>query len=99
MSLHTSTIIYKAEAFKHYYLCRYLPITFGKDGLSRSIIQFKNGNSLAVKAWTECAVSELMKAHIQHHCFIVRVLTSGEQKIIPPGNTSLDYLGRNWQKF
>jgi len=94
MSLHKSVITYESEVFKHYYLCRYLPFSFGKDDLSKSIIQFKNGNSLDLQAWTECAASELGHVGIAKDSLIVRVLNSREVSVSPPGNTSLDYLGR-----
>lgn len=79
--------------FDHYYLCHYRPLSAGADLLSRSLIQFKSGNSMDVKAWMEVAIEE-WKSLIASDAIIIRPLGHDEEQCDNIGrDKGLDLLG------
>lgn len=90
MALQIQDLVCNSGKFRHYYLCHYRPKASGSDELSKSIIQFKNGNSVHLNVWIECAVLELGKAQIKKGSTIVRALGLLEQEAV--SGTSLDIL-------
>lgn len=92
MSLQIQNIICDSGVSTHYYLCHYRPRSVGQDELSKSLIQFKNGNSIHVNAWIECCAMELENTQLKKDSIIVRALGHSEQ--VARINTSMDILGR-----
>lgn len=82
MALQIQDLVCNSGKFKHYYLCHYRPKGSGSDELSKSVIQFKNGNSVHLNVWIECAVLELGKAQIKKGSTIVRALGHLEQEAV-----------------
>jgi hypothetical protein len=62
MTLHESTIRSPYSTCRHYYLCRYLPLTAGIDAVSRSLLQFKRGAHPDLHVWIDRALAALAKA-------------------------------------
>jgi hypothetical protein len=80
------------ERILHYYLCHYKPMSSGFDRLSKSLIRFKNGSLIDLKAWTSCVI-ESLPATLLSKPIIVRALGSLEIDIV--GNYSpLDHIGK-----
>lgn len=92
MGLQKQCLICDSGEFRHYYLCHYRSKSSGSDELSKSILQFKNGNAVHVNVWVDCAVGELKKASIKEDVVIIRAL--GHQEERAAGTTSLDTLGK-----
>jgi predicted amidophosphoribosyltransferase len=91
MALQTQSLICDSGDFKHHYLCHYRSKSSGSDELSKSILQFKNGNEIHVNVWIDCAVGEFEKVSLKEDVVIVRALGHQEEKA---GTTSLDLLGK-----
>lgn len=78
MALHKATLTDGSLEMDHYYLCHYVPLTVGKDFLSRSLLRFKERMELDLSAWVECSV-EVLKSMSIEGCIIVRAFNHVER--------------------
>jgi hypothetical protein len=53
------TIQYRNACYSHYYLCAYLPVSAGRDTLSRSLLRFKRGLQPDLNGWIDCSLEIL----------------------------------------
>lgn len=90
--LQSDYIEVNGERILHYYLCHYKPTSSGFDRLSKSLIRFKNGNLIDLKAWTSCVI-ESFPTPILSKPVIVRALGSQETDIVS-NYSPLDHLGK-----
>lgn len=79
MSLQHRYLECEDEVVDHFYLCHYRPLSAGADLLSRSLIQFKAGNPMDVKAWMEVAIEE-WRSLIESDAIIIRPLGHDEEQ-------------------
>lgn len=93
MGLQQASILYKDRLYPHYYLCRYLPVSAGKDSLSHSLLKFKRGRQPDLDAWIDCSLEMLAPTPIPPHSFIIRALHHEETLLPQQPHTSLDKLG------
>jgi len=95
MSLQQSKLSYNPGHYvEHFYLCNYRPRHIGGDRLSRSILRFKDALAHDLRAWIDCAVSELQKVDIADDIIVMRALSSTETIIDASSDTALDKLGK-----
>lgn len=84
------------ERITHYYLCHYKPWSAGFDRLSRSLIRFKNGSQIDLRAWTSCVIENLPST-LSAQPVIVRALSSNETDIVS-NHCALDHVGEKLAK-
>ena len=90
--LHTTSINYGHSSFRHYYLYDYLPLSAGKDMISRSLLKFKHRTQPDFSTWIECALEALHEILLSPDTIILRALHHDEMTVsIFP--TALDFLG------
>jgi predicted amidophosphoribosyltransferase len=90
--LHTTSIDYFNSSFRHYYLCDYLPLSAGKDTISRSLLKFKHRTQPDFSTWIGCALETLHEISLTPDTIILRALHHDEMTIsVFP--TALDFLG------
>ena len=93
MALQTSSIPYIYTSCPHHYLCNYLPVSAGRDTLSRSLLRFKHGLQPDLDGWIDCALQLLTPLPISADTIIVRALHHDETIVPDNQPTSLDLLG------
>ena len=90
--LQTTSINYFYFSFRHYYLCDYLPLSAGKDLISRSLLKFKHRTQPDFSTWIECALEALHEIPLTRDTIILRALHHDEMTVsVFP--TALDFLG------
>ena len=94
MGLQATSITYKHSIYPHYFLCNYLPMSAGRDRLSRSLLDFKQGLQPDLGAWTDCAVEVFQGIPYIRDTIIVRALQHDETAATDDPPASLDLLGR-----
>lgn len=92
MALQEQIISCPSGPVLHRYLCHYKPRAVGSDKLSESLLRFKQGYSLDLQAWTECAQTVLTSV-LDRTTTLVRALSHQEILITNPPYTPLDLLG------
>jgi predicted amidophosphoribosyltransferase len=92
MVLQTTSINYFSSSFRHYYLCDYLPLSAGKDLISRSLLKFKHRTQPDFSTWIQCALEALHEIPLTPDTIILRALHHDEitVSVFP---TALDFLG------
>jgi predicted amidophosphoribosyltransferase len=93
MGLQTTSITCLYSSFRHYYLCHYLPLSAGKDTISRSLLKFKRRTQPDFNAWIECALEALHGISLTPDTIILRALHHDEMIAGPIFPTALDFLG------
>jgi predicted amidophosphoribosyltransferase len=92
MVLQTTSIDYFSSSFRHYYLCDYLPLSAGKDIISRSLLKFKHRTQPDFSTWIESALEALHGITLTPDTIILRALHHDEMTVsVFP--TALDFLG------
>lgn len=87
-----TSINYFSSAFPHYYLYDYLPLSAGKDMISRSLLKFKHRTQPDFSTWIECALEALPGISLTPDTIILRALHHDEMTVsVFP--TALDFLG------
>lgn len=94
MGLHQASISLHNGLYPHYYLCHYLPVTVGKDTLSRSLLKFKEGRQPDLDGWIDCSLEIFGPAPIPPDTLIVRALHHDETATTGDSPNSLDLLGQ-----
>ena len=90
--LQTTSINYFNFSFRHYYLCDYLPLSAGKDMISRSLLKFKHRTQPDFSTWIEYALEALHGVSLTPDTIILRALHHDEMAVsVFP--TALDFLG------
>jgi predicted amidophosphoribosyltransferase len=94
MRLQTTSINYFSSSFPHYYLYDYLPLSAGKDMISRSLLKFKHRTQPDFSTWIECALEALPGISLTPDTIILRPLHHDEitVSVFP---TALDFLGHS----
>lgn len=93
MSLKHHKVSLTTREIDHYFLCYYKRLSSGYDRLSKSLIHFKQGVDVDVRAWTSVA-TELVPPVIEgNNLIVIRSLSSNEVEIDRSLPTALDYLG------
>jgi hypothetical protein len=59
MALQQATIQYINSCYSHYYICKYLPVSAGRDTLSYSLLRFKRGLQPDLSGWIDCSLEIL----------------------------------------
>lgn len=93
MRLQTTSINYLYSSFPYYYLCDYLPLSAGKDIISRSMLKFKHRIQPDFNTWIECALEALHGISITPDTVIIRALHHDEMIAGTKFPTALDFLG------
>jgi predicted amidophosphoribosyltransferase len=93
MALLRTSIQIGNASYPHYYLCRYLPVSAGRDTLSHSLLKFKLGRQPDLSAWIDCILETLSALPILPHTTIVRALHHDEIAVRQDHPASLDKLG------
>lgn len=93
MGLQQFSIPYKDDAWPHYFLCNYLPVSVGQDTLSISLLNFKRGRQPDLAAWIDCSLEMLPVSLFLPGTVIVRALHHQETEITDRSSTALDQLG------
>lgn len=78
MALQERYFVLNGEFIPHYYLCRYTPLSRGFDNLSYSLLRFKKGEPVDVRAWIDCATESFRHISIPVGALVVRALHSQE---------------------
>src|SRR5882757_460477 len=96
MGLQETSILFQKIYYRHYYLCRYLPLTSGIDTVSRSLLKFKRGAQPDLDNWLTRTLSCLQDKPIPlpPDTIIIRALHHKETRAAQPPVTSLDLLGQ-----
>ena len=96
MGLQETTILFQKIYYRHYYLCRYLPLTSGIDTVSRSLLKFKRGAQPDLDNWLTRTVCSLKAKPVTlpPNTIIIRALHHKETMAAQPRPTSLDLLGQ-----
>jgi predicted amidophosphoribosyltransferase len=93
MALQTTTLSCLYSSFRHYYLCHYLPLSAGKDMISRSLLKFKRRRQPDFNTWIEGALEALTGISPSPDTIILRALHHDETMAAPVFPTALDFLG------
>lgn len=89
MALQKEILSVGTSDIEHYLLCNDVPMTVGKDELSRSLLRFKSRLEVDLTAWVECSVS-VLEPLLSSDFIIVRAL-SHEEEIAT--YSALDHIG------
>ena len=65
-----------------HYLCGYRAASSGHDGISKSILKFKEGDTLHIAAWAEVALLALQQAGLDKGDILVRALGHQETAVL-----------------
>jgi predicted amidophosphoribosyltransferase len=95
MCLLNSFIKAGEDCIPHYYLCHYLPLTAGKDPLSRSLVRFKQRLQPDLDTWIASAVEAIRTLAIVADTVILRSLRHDETRVRPEFPGALDLLGKS----
>jgi ATP-dependent DNA helicase RecQ len=87
-------IRYLDSSFRHYYLCRYLPLSTGKDEFSHSLLKFKRRIQPDLDAWIERSLEVLKKISLSCETIILRALQHDELFARTEFPAALDILGQ-----
>jgi predicted amidophosphoribosyltransferase len=93
MRLQTTFINYRRTRFRHYYLCHYLPLSAGKDVISRSLLKFKRRTRPDFNTWIGSALEALQEIPPSPDTVILRALHHDETSPATIFPTALDFLG------
>jgi len=93
MALQQTYLSYNKEVYPHYYLCRYLPRSAGRDTLSHSLLKFKRSRQPDLEGWIDCALEMLTAMSIPPGAALVRALHHDEIAV-PDTPVALDLLGQ-----
>jgi predicted amidophosphoribosyltransferase len=93
MVLQTTSITCRYSSFRHYYLCHYLPLSAGKDMISRSLLKFKHRTRPDFNTWIECSLEALHEISLTSDTIILRALHHDEMVAGTKFPTALDFLG------
>jgi predicted amidophosphoribosyltransferase len=93
MVLQTTSINYFSSSFPHYYLYDYLPLSAGKDMISRSLLKFKHRTQPDFSTWIECALKALHGIPLTPDTIILRALHHDEMIAGTKFPAALDFLG------
>jgi predicted amidophosphoribosyltransferase len=93
MALQQTFLSYNNALYDHYYLCRYLPRSAGRDTLSHSLLKFKQGRHPDLEGWIDCATEMLTAMPLPPHTTLIRALHHNETTI-PDTPIALDLLGQ-----
>src|SRR5579871_650371 len=95
MGLQETSIFFQNNYYRHYYLCRYLPLASGIDTLSRSLMKFKRGAQPHLDSWRHRTLCALLAnpLPLAADTIIIRALHHGETRITPDEPSPLDLLG------
>jgi predicted amidophosphoribosyltransferase len=94
MGLQATSIVYKHSHYPHYFLCSYLPVSAGRDRLSRSLLDFKQGFQPDLAAWIDCTLDVGSFIPVTKDTIIIRALQHDETTAGDNPPTSLDLLGQ-----
>jgi len=94
MGLQQTYIRYLDSSFRHYYLCRYLPLSAGKDTFSHSLLRFKRRIQPDLDAWIDCSLEVLKEIPPPRDTVILRALQHDETSARKEFPTALDILGQ-----
>ena len=96
MGLQETSIFFQKTRYRHYYLCRYLPLTSGIDTISRSLLKFKRGAQPDLDNWLTRAITSFKAKPVTlpPDTIIIRALHHKETRAAEPRLTSLDLLGQ-----
>jgi ATP-dependent DNA helicase RecQ len=94
MGLQQTYIRYLDSFFRHYYLCRYLPLSAGKDIFSQSLLRFKRRIQPDLDAWIDCSLELLEEVPFSNETIILRALQHDETSARKDFPTALDILGQ-----
>ncbi len=94
MGLQATSIIYKHSYYPHYFLCNYLPVSAGRDRLSRSLLDFKQGLVPDLDAWIDCMLEAGEFIPVTKDTIIIRALQHEETAATGDPPASLDLLGK-----
>jgi predicted amidophosphoribosyltransferase len=93
MPLQTTSFTCLYSSFRHYYLCHYLPLSAGKDIISRSLLKFKRRIQPHFNTWIECSLEALNEISLTPDTIILRALHHNEMVAGTKFPTALDFLG------
>jgi predicted amidophosphoribosyltransferase len=93
MVLQTTSINYFSSSFPHYYLYDYLPLSAGKDMISRSLLKFKHRTQPDFNTWIDCALEALHGIPPTPDTIILRALHHDEMIAGTKFPVALDFLG------
>ena len=94
MGLQTKSILYQHSFYPHHYLCNYLPVSAGRDTLSRSLLKFKHGLQPDLDGWIDCSLELLAALPFPEGTIILRALQHDETIVQEEGPASMDFLGQ-----
>jgi predicted amidophosphoribosyltransferase len=93
MVLQTTSITCRYSSFRHYHLCDYLPLSAGKDMISRSLLKFKHRTRPDFNTWIGYALEALHEISLTPDTIILRALHHDEMVAGTKFPTALDFLG------
>lgn len=74
-------LMYRGDSAYIHYLCGYIPGRLGSDGLSGSILAFKEGTPREMAMWTAFAVEAFAQLDIDPDDLILRALSHSETEV------------------